>query len=101
MLNGRKRLPSPFNAPSGRQMLMPDHVQVTAVAGALVNVARVPEKWLFAKTGPADRCRKPGKYDYWLNSHQLMHLLVLCSLVFKYQGMAEDYKYRVELRTGC
>jgi predicted membrane channel-forming protein YqfA (hemolysin III family) len=74
---------------------------VTAVAGALVNVARVPEKWLFPGDGPQKGCRKAGAYDYWLNSHQIMHVLVLCSLVFKYMGMAEDYRHRIELNIGC
>ncbi len=76
-------------------------MQVTAVAGALVNVSRVPEKWLFPGGSPEERCRKAGKYDYWLNSHQLMHLLVLGSMTFKYLGVAEDYKHRKELNIGC
>ena len=76
-------------------------MQLTAVAGAVINVSRIPEKWLFPKGGPEGKCRKAGVFDYWLNSHQLMHLLVLCSLAFKYMGMAADYRYRKELKMGC
>lgn len=66
-----------------------------------MNVARVPEKLLYSHGGPEPKHRKAGPFDYWLNSHQLMHILVLCSMVFKYVGLREDYLYRLERQIQC
>ncbi|XP_063077320.1 progestin and adipoQ receptor family member 4 [Engraulis encrasicolus] len=49
-----------------------------AVLGGLVNVARMPERM------------SPGSFDYWLNSHQIMHVLVALSIVYLHWGMMED-----------
>ena len=76
-------------------------MQASAVVGAVVNVARVPEKLFFPKEGPEPKCRKPGPFDYWLNSHQIMHILVLCSMAFKYAGLREDYQFRLERLSKC
>ena len=75
--------------------------QVSGMAGALINVARVPEKWLFAKEGPDARCRNAGRFDYWLNSHQLMHILVVLAMFHKYLGTAAEYRHRHLDRVGC
>lgn len=78
-----------------------DVMQASAVLGAVINVSRLPEKLLFQKEGPEAKCRKEGPFDYWLNSHQIMHILVLCSMAFKYLGLYEDYQYRLEHRVVC
>ncbi|KAL2078739.1 hypothetical protein ACEWY4_026424 [Coilia grayii] len=49
-----------------------------AALGGLVNVARMPERL------------SPGSFDYWLNSHQIMHMLVALSIVYLHWGMMED-----------
>ncbi|XP_076154990.1 progestin and adipoQ receptor family member 4 isoform X3 [Alosa pseudoharengus] len=49
-----------------------------AVLGGLVNVVRMPERL------------SPGSFDYWLNSHQIMHMLVALSIVYLHWGMMED-----------
>ncbi|XP_006817127.2 progestin and adipoQ receptor family member 4-like [Saccoglossus kowalevskii] len=38
-------------------------MEVLAAAGAIINVCRIPERWL------------PGRFDYVMNSHQIMHIL--------------------------
>lgn len=71
------------------------------MAGALINLLRVPEKWLFLRGGPPPTCRKASFFDYWLNSHQLMHILVVLAMIFKYLGTSADYRHRVEEGVGC
>lgn len=75
--------------------------QGTAIIGAIVNVTRVPERLFFPRQGPDAKCRKAGPFDYWLNSHQIMHILVLCAIAFKYIGLKEDYTYRMERQIAC
>ena len=75
--------------------------QVSAILGAVINVARLPEKLFYPKGGPEHNCRRAGPFDHWLNSHQLMHILVVCSMGFKYAGMREDYMYRLEREIHC
>ncbi|XP_076854734.1 progestin and adipoQ receptor family member 4 [Brachyhypopomus gauderio] len=49
-----------------------------AVLGGLVNVSRVPERF------------GPGRFDYWLNSHQIMHVIVVMSILYLHWGTLED-----------
>lgn len=76
-------------------------LQAAGMAGAVVNVLRIPEKWLFERGGPAAKSRRASFFDYWLNSHQLMHLLVVLAMIFKYLGTQEDYRFRFEEKAGC
>ena len=56
--------------------------------GAVINISRCPEKWI----APREE-RKAGLFDYWLNSHQIMHVLVLASLIFKFLALSYDYEW--------
>lgn len=76
-------------------------MQATSIVGAVINVLRIPERWLFSKEGPEPCCRKAGIFDYWLNSHQLMHILVVFAMACKYLGTAADYRHRLEEQIGC
>lgn len=58
------------------------------MSGAVINISRCPEKWVAPKED-----RKAGIFDYWLNSHQIMHILVLASLFFKFQALSYDYEW--------
>ena len=49
-----------------------------ALLGGLVNVARLPERW------------GPGRFDYWGNSHQIMHLLSVGSILQLHAGVVPD-----------
>lgn len=55
-----------------------------ALLGGAVNAARVPERW------------SPGRFDYWGNSHQLMHLLVVLGLLNLHWGVAQDLQWVVQ-----
>ena len=52
--------------PSCLSSALPPNLQVCSLAGGLLNVLRVPERWL----QPADPA-KPAPLDYALNSHQV------------------------------
>lgn len=56
------------------------------MAGATINVLRIPERW-FQPSGK----RKAGRFDFWLNSHQLMHVLVTIAMLCLNQGASLDY----------
>lgn len=38
---------------------------VLSILGGVIGVVRIPEKWF------------PGRLDIWLNSHHIMHLMVV------------------------
>lgn len=108
LLGSHRKLAKELRSPD--LMLMPcsarpkaEHafLQAAGLLGAVLNVARVPERWLFGPKGPEPGCRRASFFDYWLNSHQLMHLLVLAAMLFKYLGSAEDYRYRILEQVGC
>lgn len=98
LLSGRFPLAKPLTQAPLRASLA---LQVSAILGAVINVARLPEKLFFPKGVPVSNQRRAGLFDYWLNSHQLMHILVLCSMGFKYAAMHEDYLYRMERQVQC
>ena len=62
-------------------------MQVLSALGATVNVLRLPERWWHKP----DRPRMPNPFDYWLNSHQLMHLLVVAALLHMHLGSRADH----------
>ena len=70
-------------------------VQVLTCVGAVVNVMRIPEKWYHVKDP-----RVAGKFDYWLNSHQLMHILVAAAMCHYSLGAACDYLHFIK-QTQC
>ncbi|XP_058039887.1 progestin and adipoQ receptor family member 4 isoform X2 [Ahaetulla prasina] len=49
-----------------------------AFLGGVINISRVPERW------------KPGCFDYWFNSHQIMHVLVVVSILYLHWGVVAD-----------
>uniref|UniRef100_A0A4W4HGZ1 Progestin and adipoQ receptor family member IVb n=1 Tax=Electrophorus electricus TaxID=8005 RepID=A0A4W4HGZ1_ELEEL len=53
-------------------------MDLLALLGGLVNISRVPERF------------SPGRFDYWLNSHQIMHVIVALSILYLHWGMLED-----------
>ena len=64
-------------------------------SGAIVNVKRIPEKWFHDKDA-----RVHGKFDYWLNSHNLMHILVAGAMIHYSIGAACDYLHFMK-QTQC
>lgn len=65
---------------SGAPDSLPCYLRMDALAllGGLVNVARLPERW------------GPGRFDYWGNSHQIMHLLSVGSILQLHAGVVPD-----------
>lgn len=59
-------------------------LQVLSATGGFLNTARIPERWLPVKHG------KPGLFDYFFNSHQLMHILVVIAMACLYMGATLD-----------
>ncbi|XP_028825816.1 progestin and adipoQ receptor family member 4 [Denticeps clupeoides] len=57
-----------------------------ALLGGLVNISRIPERF------------RPGRFDYWLNSHQIMHMLVALAIVYLHWGMLEDLRWLQSFR---
>lgn len=60
--------------------------QVCSLVGGLLNVLRIPERWLQPKD---PGCAAP--LDYLLNSHQIMHLLVAVAMWQLHLGATADY----------
>ncbi|XP_069783217.1 progestin and adipoQ receptor family member 4a [Narcine bancroftii] len=52
-----------------------------AAAGGFINIVRVPERWL------------PGAFDYCCNSHQIMHVLMVASILQLHWGVLEDLSW--------
>ena len=63
-------------------------LQVLSASGAVINVLRIPEKW-FCSPHP----RRAGPFDYWLNSHQIMHILVVWAIWHYHRGACLDYAH--------
>ena len=56
---------------------------VSYVVGALMYIKRIPEKL------------KPGKFDYFGASHQILHFLVVLGVIFHFLGSLKAYYYRL------
>uniref|UniRef100_H2LMM2 Progestin and adipoQ receptor family member 4 n=1 Tax=Oryzias latipes TaxID=8090 RepID=H2LMM2_ORYLA len=52
-----------------------------AVLGGLVNIIQIPERF------------SPGLFDNWGNSHQIMHVMVVCSIIYMHWGTMEDLNW--------
>ena len=59
------------------------------MAGATINILRIPERWV----QPKRKQRTAAIFDYWLNSHQLMHILVGIAMMNLHLGACLDYEY--------
>ncbi|GMH44266.1 hypothetical protein BSKO_12200 [Bryopsis sp. KO-2023] len=62
--------------------------EVVSFVGGVVNVLRIPERW-----GPPPKPRTQARFDYWANSHQLMHIFVTIAMIIMHYGLAIDVKY--------
>lgn len=56
-------------------------MDLTAFIGGAINVARIPERWF------------PGKCDIIGNSHQIMHVLTVFSVVSLHIGSVRDFEW--------
>ncbi|KAJ1880231.1 hypothetical protein LPJ57_002374 [Coemansia sp. RSA 486] len=53
----------------------------TYIVGAVIYSARFPERlW-------------PGKFDYWLHSHQIFHIFVVIAAIFHYIGVSRALRW--------
>ncbi|KAJ1494637.1 hypothetical protein T484DRAFT_1926888 [Baffinella frigidus] len=64
-------------------------VEVAGLAGGVLNGTRMPEKL------------RPGNFDYFFNSHQLMHILTAVCVFCVYHGGEADYKFWHVERHQC
>ncbi|KAJ1780714.1 hypothetical protein LPJ59_007210 [Coemansia sp. RSA 2399] len=53
----------------------------TYILGGTIYGARVPERWW------------PGRFDYWLHSHQIFHVFVVVAAVFHYVGVVRALRW--------
>ncbi|KAJ1989584.1 hypothetical protein H4R33_002003 [Dimargaris cristalligena] len=51
------------------------------IVGALIYAGRVPERW------------SPGRFDFWLHSHQIFHLFVVAAAILHYIGVVKAFSY--------
>lgn len=82
--------------PPSQALLHYAAMEACSLAGGLVNVLRIPERWL----QPAD----PGKaapLDHLLNSHQIMHVLVAAAMWQLHLGATADYHTVTDLLSGA
>lgn len=70
--------------------------EVFAIVGGMLNVVRFPEKW-FQPSKP----RTPGTFDLIANSHQLMHVLVVGTMVCGQIALGMDVKYFYSGEATC
>lgn len=93
---------------AGAPAALPHYLAMEAlsIAGALVNVARWPEKWVdghrrrrdkaaevAGSTGAAARHPPPHLIDFAFNSHNLMHVSVIAALIAYGRGAAAEYEW--------
>ena len=67
--------------------------------GAIINVFRVPERWLHTKQ-PAANARKAQLLDLWGNSHQIMHVLSAAAIWHIFQSVSADAAF-MRSHPGC
>ena len=76
-------------------------MQASSFVGAVVNVMRVPEKWFHDSAAAAQGKRVAGWFDYCLNSHQIMHIMVKLSILNLWWGANEDYSHWEAHQGAC
>ncbi|XP_062502851.1 adiponectin receptor protein 2-like isoform X2 [Corticium candelabrum] len=59
------------------------------ILGVTIYVVKVPECWF------------PGKCDFWIHSHQIFHVLVLCGIWLFYNGLLTMAEYRRMMGPSC
>lgn len=59
-------------------------MDLIAFIGGALNVARIPEQWF------------PGKCDIIGNSHQIMHILTVLSVLCLHVGSVKDFEWMQE-----
>ena len=75
-------------------------MQASSFVGAVVNVMRIPEKWFHDAAAAAQGKRVAGLFDYWLNSHQIMHVMVTISILNLWFAAGNDYQYWAAMGQG-
>lgn len=70
--------------------------ELLSFLGGAVNVLRVPERWY-----QTTRTRSRGPFDYFGNSHQMMHVLVALAMVFMYTGLLNDLRFFKSPEATC
>lgn len=58
----------------------------SVLVGGIMNVARIPERWL------------PGKFDIVGNSHQIMHVLALFSVICLHAAVLQDFHWMANFK---
>ncbi|GAB4819451.1 hypothetical protein N2152v2_006497 [Parachlorella kessleri] len=71
-------------------------MEAYSLVGGTVNALRVPERW-FQPRDP----QLPGPLDYWLNSHQIMHVMVALAMLHLHLGATHDYHLVMSIRQGA
>ncbi|CAL8111457.1 unnamed protein product [Orchesella dallaii] len=61
---------------------------IISVAGGIVGVVRIPEKWF------------PGKLDLWFNSHHIMHIMVVIAVVHMNLATNGDIRWIIDNYAG-
>ena len=56
-------------------------IELTGVFGGIIALSRLPERWF------------EGKFDYFFNSHNVMHLLVLIAPIVLHCGTVMDFEW--------
>lgn len=82
--------------PANRGCAFVLRLQAYSLVGGAINALHVPERWL----QPADPA-KPAPLDYWLNSHQIMHVCVALAMLHLHLGAEHDYHTVTQLRAGA
>jgi len=57
---------------------------VLSLVGGSIGAMRVPEKWF------------PGRLDFYCNSHNIMHVLVVCAVFSMYEATVRDLQWMAQ-----
>lgn len=66
--------------------------EVLSLLGGMINALRFPERLVkpsVKKSAP----QEVGQFDYWFNSHQIMHVLVVLAILAMRSGLKSDCQY--------
>ncbi|KAK9815212.1 hypothetical protein WJX72_000048 [[Myrmecia] bisecta] len=72
-------------------------MEALSILGASINIARVPERWFAPAAKGKGESRIAGWFDYWFNSHQIMHILVAIAIGHLHWGASLDYRNHMML----
>lgn len=65
-------------------------LEVLCTLGAFLNVYRIPERWLHVKQSAVKQHRVAQPLDFIGNSHNIMHLLALITMLSIYYGVVSE-----------